>query len=100
MTLPPELPLSFRQELAPHLFKAVAGGWSCAVVSLPGLGLSNLLRFVVEPRVLEHYLGAEAGQTLLVYAEGDRLLDPAALFAGLARQLVAAAHSQQWPRAE
>jgi hypothetical protein len=102
MTPPPPLPLSFRQELAPHLFKAVAGGWSCAVVGLPGLGLSNLLRFLVEPRVAEHYLGADAdaGQSLMVFVEGDRLLDPAALFAGLARQVLAAAHAQQWPRAE
>jgi hypothetical protein len=105
MTAPPELPLSFRQELVPHLFKAVAGGWSCAVVGLPGFGLSNLLRFMVEPRVAEHYLGGhaaggEAGQSLMVYVEADRLLDPAALFAGLARQMVAAAHAQQWPRAD
>jgi len=100
MTPAPALPLSFRQELAPHLFRAVAAGWSCALVGLPGLGLSNLLRFLVEPRVAEHYLGADAGQTLLVFVEGDRLLDPAALFAGLARQVVAAAHAQHWPRAE
>jgi hypothetical protein len=100
MTAPPELPLSFRQELVPHLFKAVMGGWSCAVVGLPGFGLSNLLRFVVEPHVAEHYLGVEVNQSLMVYVEADRLLDPAALFAGLARQMVAAAHAQQWPRAE
>lgn len=100
MTLPPALPLSFRQELVPHLFKAASGGWSCAVVGLPGFGLSNLLRFVVEARVAGHYLGAEAGQSLMVYVEADRLLDPAVLFAGLAREMVAAAHAQQWPRAE
>src|SRR5689334_11700755 len=100
MTPPPALPLSFRQELAPHVFKAVAGGWSCAVVGLPGLGVSNLLRFLVEPRVAEHYLGADAGQSLLVFVEGDRLLDPAALFTGLARQVLAAAQAHHWPRAE
>ncbi len=102
MTLPPALPLGFRQELAPHVFKAVAGGWSVAVVGLPGLGLSNLLRFLAEPRVAAHYLGAEAGQTLLVYVEGERLLDAAgtALFAGLSRQVAAAAHAHGWPRAE
>jgi hypothetical protein len=100
MTPPPDLPLSFRQELAPPVFKAVQGGWSCAVVSLPGFGLSNRLRFVVEPRAAEHYLGAEAGQSLMVHVEADRLLDPAELFAGLARQVVAAAHAQHWPRAE
>src|SRR6476660_9649456 len=100
MTLPPPLPLNFRPELVPHIFKAIAGGYSCAVVGLPGLGLSNLLRFVAEPRVAAHYLGAataaEPGPALLVYVEGDRLLDPAGLFAGLARQVVAAAHTQQW----
>src|SRR5438128_781420 len=102
MTLPPALPLGFRQELAPHVFRAVAGGWSCALVGLPGVGLSNLLRFIAEPRVAAHYLGtaADAGQLLLVYVEGDRLLEPAALLAGLARQAVAAAHEQRWPRAE
>jgi len=95
---PPALPLGFRQELAPHVFKAVAGGWSCALVGLPGLGVSNLLRFLAEPRVAAHYLGDE--QTLLVYVEGDRLLEPAALFASLARLALAAAHEQHWARAE
>ena len=100
MTAPPEMPLSFRQELVPHLFKAVQAGWSCAVVGLPGFGLSNLLRFVAEPRVAEHFLGAEAGQSLMVYVEADRLQEPAELFGGLARQVLAAARAQQWPRAE
>ena len=58
MTQPPELPLTFRQELAPHLFKALLGGWSCAVVGFAGCGLSNLLRFIAEPRVAQHYLKA------------------------------------------
>ncbi len=100
MTAPPELPLSFRRELVPHLFRAVAGGWSCAVIGLPGFGLSNLLRFVAEPRVAQHYLAAEADQTLVVYVEADRLLDPARLYLSLARQVVAAAHARQWPRGE
>jgi hypothetical protein len=100
MTPAPDLPLSFRQELAPHVFKAVQGGNRCAVVGPPGFGQSNLLPFVVEPRVAEHYLGAEAGQSLMVHVEADRLLDLAELFTGLARQVVAAAHGQHWPRAE
>lgn len=86
MTPAPDLPLSFRQELAPHVFKAVQGGNRCAVVGPPGFGQSNLLRFVVEPRVAEHYLGAEAGQSLMMHVEADRLLDLAELFTGLARQ--------------
>jgi hypothetical protein len=100
MTAPPELPLTFRQELAPHLFKALAGGWSCAVVGLPGFGLSNLLRFVAEPRVAEHYWGEEADQSLLVYVEADRLLDADVFYRRLADETVAAAHVHQWPRAE
>jgi len=100
MTSPPELPLSFRQELVPHLFKAISGGWSCAVVGLPGSGLSNLLRFMVEPRVARHYLGDEAGQNLLVYLEADRLLEAAAFYPRLAAEVVAAAHAQDWLRGE
>ena len=100
MTLPPPLPLNFRQELVPHIFKAVAGGYSCAVVGLPGLGLSNLLRFVAEPRVAAYHLGAEADQTLMVYLEADRLLDAEVFHRRLASEIVASAHVQGWPRAE
>lgn len=97
---PPELPLTFRQELAPHIFKAVRGGWSCALVGLPGGGLSNLLRFLAEPRVAAHYLGPAAGQTLMVYVEGDRLLEPEALYPALAQAILAAARQAGWPRAD
>ena len=97
---PPALPLTFRQELAPHLFKALRSGWSSALVGLPGGGLSNLLRFLAEPRVAAHYLGEDAAHTLLLYLEGDEALDPAELPARLARQVPAAARRAHWPRAE
>ena len=100
-TAPPELPLTFRQELLPHVYTALAAGWSCAVIGLAGGGLSNLMRFAAEPRVSAHYLGQEAANnTLLVYIEADRLLSAPSLFAGLARQVAASAHRQHWARAE
>lgn len=97
---PPELPLAFRAELMPHLFKALRSGWSAALVALPGSGLSNLLRFMAEPRVAHHYLGEEAAHTLLLYLDGVDLAEPAALPARLAQQTIAAARAARWPRAE
>ncbi len=97
---PPELPLTFRQELLQHIFPTLTAGWSCAVVGLPGGGLSNLLCFAAEPRVSDHYLGGEAVNTLLVYLEADRLPASSTIYAALARQLLASARRQRWPRAE
>ena len=97
---PPELPLAFRQELVPHIFKALRSGWSCAVVGLPGGGLSNLLRFLAEPRVAAHYLGDEAAHSVLLYLDAEDGLAPDELPARLAQQTVAAARAARWPRAE
>jgi hypothetical protein len=97
---PPELPLAFRQELLQHIFPTLIAGWSCAVVGLAGGGLSNLLRFAAEPRVAAHYLGGESANTLLVYVEADRLPAASPIYAALARQLLAGARRQHWPRAE
>jgi hypothetical protein len=97
---PPALPLEFRQELLPHVFKALRSGWSAAIVALPGGGLSNLLRFMAEPRVTAHYLGDEAAHTLLLYLEGDDVADADTLPGHLTQHIVAAARLAQWPRAE
>jgi hypothetical protein len=97
--VPPALPLSFREEIAPHVFAALNGGWSVALVGLPGVGVSNLLRFLAEPRVCARYLGPDP-HTLPVYLEADRWLVPGALPAAAARALRAAAHAHGWPRAE
>jgi hypothetical protein len=97
---PPELPLTFRQELLQHIFPTLTAGWSCAVVGLAGGGLSNLLRFAAEPRVSAHYLGSEAPNTLLVHLEADRLPAGGPVYIALARQLLAGARRQRWPRAE
>jgi hypothetical protein len=98
----PALPLSFRDELAPHVFAAVRAGWSVALVGPAGLGLSNLLRFLADARVAAHYLAgpSEAVSTLPVFVEADRWLDPAAVFPELARALLGAARAGDLPRAE
>jgi hypothetical protein len=97
---PPDLPLSFREEIVPRVFAAVAEGWSVALVGLPGTGLSNLLRFMVEPRVSAHFLNEAAPGALTVFVEADRWSEPAAVFPAIARALLDAAHAHQWPRAE
>jgi hypothetical protein len=99
---PPDLPLSFRGELVPHVFAAVRAGWSVALVGPAGLGLSNALRFLAEPGVAAHHLAeAEAAAaTLPVLVEADRWLDAPAVLPELARALLAAARAAHWPRAD
>ena len=82
----------------PHIFKAIQGGWSCALVGLAGAGLSNVLRFVCEPDVVASYLGA--ANTLLVYVEGDMLSETHELDRALARQITVSAKAFDWPRAD
>jgi len=97
---PPDLPLSFREELAPHVYAAIKGGWSVALVGVAGGGLSNALRFMAQPRVAAHYLGEDAAATLPVFVEADQWREPAAIWRELVRAVLAEAHDQQWPRAE
>jgi hypothetical protein len=100
LTPPPALPLSFREEIVPHVFAALRGGASVAIVGLPGGGVSNALRFLAEPRVAAHYLKSEAPATLLALVEADRWLSPEHVFAELARAVLEAARAAGWPRAE
>jgi hypothetical protein len=97
---PPDLPLSFREEIVPHVFASVQGSASVALVALPGVGLSNTLRFLAEPRLAAYYLGAAAETWLPVFIEADRWLSPPAVFIETARAVVAAAQARGWPRAE
>jgi hypothetical protein len=102
VSVAPALPLSFRDELAPHVFAAVRAGWSVALVAPAGLGLSNFLRYLSEPRVAAHHLAgpSEAASTLPVFVEADRWLDPAVVFPELARALLVVARAADLPRAE
>ncbi|MCC7358691.1 MAG: hypothetical protein IT317_04410 [Anaerolineales bacterium] len=96
----PDLPLTFREELTPHVYRALNRGASVALVGVAGGGLSNALRFMAQPAVAAHYLGERAGDALLVLVEADLWGEPAAVYRELAHTLAAAAHAQQWPRAE
>jgi hypothetical protein len=98
---PADLPLSFRQSCLEHVFPALAAGWSCALVGIAGAGMSNVLRFAAERRVLAHYLPHEAPGMLLVFAEGEGLAAGTGdVFAGLLQLLASAAREAGWPHAE
>jgi len=96
----PETPLTFRQELVPHIFRAIRGGRSCALVGVKGAGMSNLLRFVCEPRVAASQMSDSLSRTLLVYLEGDLLLDATGLYQAMIRGILEGARRFDWPKAE
>ncbi len=70
-----------------RIFRAIHAGRSCAVVGLRGAGLSNVLRFSAERRVVDNYLSAPAAYTLPVYLETGWLTQPAALCHEIIRQI-------------
>lgn len=84
----------------PHVYRAVRGGWSCALVSLPGGGLSNVLRYLADPKAGGPQPGPAVPPTLVTYLECDSLANPRALYAALLAQVAAAARIADWPRAE
>ena len=71
----PGLRPSFRQEIVPHVFQAICGGWSVALVGLPGVGMSNLLRFVSNPTVVRAHVSDAASSYLLVYVDANLVRD-------------------------
>jgi hypothetical protein len=97
---PPEIPLTFRQEIVPHIFRAILGGWSCALVGLRGVGTSNLMRFICEPRVVASRLGESLPLPLFIYIESGLLVSPAELYTTLTQQLLLSAKTFDWPKAE
>ncbi len=97
---PPDLPLTFREELAPHVYRALIGGFSVALVGVAGGGLSNALRFLAQPAVAAHYLGERAAEALPIFVEADQWREPAGVWRELVRAVLAETRAQQWPRAE
>ena len=97
-TAPPDLSLGYRRELVPYIFNAIRGGWSCAVVGSAGTGLSNLLRFISEPRTIANYLNATSSLTLPVYV--DLPIDTRDLYCGIIQQMIRSARVFNWPKAE
>lgn len=67
--------LAFRKEIVQYLMSAVAARESCAMVGVGSVGKSNLMRFLTEPEVCRHYLKEEAEQYLLLYIDGNALLE-------------------------
>jgi hypothetical protein len=97
-TVPPDLSPGYRRELVPYIFNAIRGGWSCAVVGSAGTGLSNLLRFISEPRTIANYLSATSSLTLPVYV--DLPIDTRDLYGGIIQQMIRSARVFNWPKAE
>jgi hypothetical protein len=65
-----------------------------------GVGGSNLLRFLCEPRVVASHLGADKREALFIYLQAPEAGQPAALFVDLAARARTAARAFGWPRAE
>jgi hypothetical protein len=97
---PPDIPLTFRHEIVPHIFHAIGGGWSCALVGVKGVGMSNLLRFVCEPRVVAHYLGDATLSVLFVQVESDLRFEADRADEAIIRQIPKSARAFGWPRAD
>ncbi|MCB0156255.1 MAG: winged helix-turn-helix transcriptional regulator [Anaerolineae bacterium] len=70
------LPLTFRAEIVQPILEAVAAGNSCAVVGIGSVGKSNLLRFLQEEAVQQHYLGEAVPDYLFVYVDVNKILKP------------------------
>jgi hypothetical protein len=94
------LPLTFRSEITPHIFQAIRRGWSCALVGVRGVGMSNLLRFICEPRVARHHLEPEHAGTLLVYLDIDPSSDAIQVTHTIADRTLRAADAFQWRAAD
>ena len=99
-TNPPDLSPGYRRELVPYIFSAIRGGWSCAIVGAAGAGLSNLFRFVSEPRIIANFLNVTSSLTLPVYLEAGWLTDSGRLYREVIQQMIRNTRVCGWPRAE
>jgi hypothetical protein len=61
------LPLNFRAVEVRQILSHLAAGESCQIIGANGSGKSNLMQYLSQPGILEHYLGEEGGKYLLVY---------------------------------
>jgi hypothetical protein len=95
---PPELPLTFREELAPHVYRALGGGFSLALVGVAGGGLSNALRFLAQLPVAVCYW-ASAPPRAADFVEASSGATRRRCAASW-RAVLTGARVQQWPRAE
>ncbi len=68
--------LDFRKEEVETIMKHVAGSTSCSLVGIGSVGKSNLIAHLNDPRVHEHYLGAEAAQQVKFITIDANMLGP------------------------
>lgn len=76
------MPLTYRTEVLEPLVSWLRMGESCSVVGVGSAGKSNLARFLTRADTREHYFGADAAQTLVMYVNGHEcaLHPPAYLY--------------------
>ncbi len=99
---PRELALSFRREIVEPLFRSIYHGCdACQIIGMRGVGLSNLLRFICERRVIAYQLGEMAATTLLpVYLETSPLSETLDLYRAIVPRIGLQLKSFQWPIAD
>lgn len=93
------LPLTFRSHEVQQIIDTVRAGESCAVVGVGSTGKSNLLRFLAEPRIQDHYLKNDSYPHLFVLVDGDDLVgfDEGNFYELLLNRLARAAMEQTAP---
>ncbi len=68
--------IDFRKEEVEYIMKHVAGSTSCSLVGIGSVGKSNLLQHLTDPKVHEHYLGADAASKLKTIVIDANMLGP------------------------
>jgi DNA-binding winged helix-turn-helix (wHTH) protein len=73
-------PLSktFRDQEVTQIIDMIQAGESCALIGIGSAGKSNLLHFLQRPEILEDRLGPEWDRYLLVYVDGNKLIESSA----------------------
>lgn len=69
------LSTSYRHREVTQIMDAIQAGDSCTIVGIGSAGKSNLLRFLQRPDILQDRLGPEWERCLLVYVDGNKLLE-------------------------
>ena len=70
-------PLSktYRDREVTQIMGAIRAGDSCTIIGIGSAGKSNLLRFLQRPDILQDRLGADWEQYLIVYVDGNKLIE-------------------------
>lgn len=70
-------PLSktYRSREVTQILSTIQAGDSCTMIGIGSAGKSNLLRFLQRPDILQDRLGAEWDRYLLIYVDGNKLIE-------------------------